>query len=102
MKPKSPGPYILVFLLLVLLFLSFFVPAGLILSMDNFLPFKYERYQYQIGISSLILSLVFLTAAVKFLLWGMRRMATNLDILFGNLGLSAEYYVKDGRHYFGN
>ena len=102
MKPKSPGPYILVFLLLVLLFLSFFVPAGLILSMDNFLPFKYERYQYQIGISSLILSLVFLTAAVKFLLWGMRNMATNLDILFGNLGLSAEHHVKDGRHYFGN
>jgi len=102
MKPKKPGPYILIYLLLVFLFLCFAVPGGLILSTDSFLPFKYERYRSFIGISSMALALVFLALSVKFLLWGMRRMATNLDILFENLGLSAEKHAREGRHFFGN
>ena len=92
----------MVFLLLVLLFLGFFVPGGLILSTDNILPFKYEPHKYLIGISSIILALITLVIAVKFLLWGIRRMASNLDILFVNLGLREEHHAKDGRHYFGD
>ena len=102
MRPKKPGPYILVFLLLVFLFIASFVPGGLILSMDNFLPFKYQHYQYHIGISCIVLSLIFLVCSAKFMIWGMRRMATNLDILFNNLNLSTENYSSDGRHYFGD
>jgi len=102
MKQKSPGPFVVVYLLLVLLFLGFFVPGGLILSTENLLPFKYEPYKYSIGISCIILGLITLIISVKFLLWGMRRMASNLDILFVNLGLRGENYAKDGRHYFGH
>jgi len=102
MKQKSPGPYVVVYLLLVLLFLTFLVPGGLILSTENFLPFKYEPHKYSIGISCIILGLITLIISVKFLLWGMRRMASNLDILFVNLGLKGENYAKDGRHYFGD
>lgn len=102
MKPKKPGRYIFIYLMLVLLFLAFFVPGGLILSTDNILPFKYARYQYHIGISCIVLALIFLVISVKFMIWGMRQMAANLDILFGGLGLSAEKYAADGRHYFGN
>jgi len=102
MKPKKPGPYILVYLLLVLLFIGFFVPAGLILTTDGILPFKYQRYQYHIGITSMVLALIFLVISIKFMIWGMRRMATNLDILFQDLGLSAEKYAADGRHFFGD
>ena len=102
MKQKSPGPYVVVFLLLVLLFLGFFVPGGLILSTENFLPFKYEPHKYAIGISCIILGLITLIISVKFLIWGMRRMASNLDILFVNLSLKGENHAKDGRHYFGD
>jgi hypothetical protein len=102
MKQKSPGPYVVVFLLLVLLFLGFFVPGGLILSTENFLPFKYEPHKYAIGISCIILGLITLIISVKFLIWGMRRMASNLDILFVNLTLKGENHAKDGRHYFGD
>ena len=102
MKQKKPGPYVLIYLLLVLLFLGFFVPGGIILSTDNVLPFKYEPHKNVIAISCLILGFAFLILSVKFLLWGMRRMATNLDILFKNLGLAGEHHAKDGRHYFGD
>jgi len=102
MKQKSPGPYVVVYLLLVLLFLAFFVPGGLILSTDNFLPFKYEPHKYPIGISCIILGLITLFISVKFLIWGMRRMASNLDILFVKLNLRGENHAKDGRHYFGD
>jgi hypothetical protein len=102
MKQKSPGPYVVVFLLLVLLFLGFFVPGGLILSTENFLPFKYEPHKYAIGISCIILGLITLIISIKFLIWGMRRMASNLDILFVKLSLGGENHAKDGRHYFGD
>jgi len=102
MKQKNPGPYVVVFLLLVLLFLGFFVPGGLILSTENFLPFKYEPHKYAIGISCIILGLITLIISVKFMIWGMRRMASNLDILFVKLSLKGENYAKDGRHYSGD
>jgi hypothetical protein len=101
MKQKKSGIYVLIYLMLVLIFIALMVPGGIILTTDNVLPFRYQGDKNLIGTSLLILSFVALFASVKFLLWGMRNMAKNLDILFQNLGLTGEHYSNDGRHYLG-
>jgi hypothetical protein len=102
MKPKKPGPFILGYLTLSLMFVACLVTGGLLVSTDNLLPFKYQSYQVHIGIPLLVLALVFIVASVKFLIWGKKRMATNLDIVFGHLGLNGDAFRLEGRHYSGN
>ncbi|MCK5683758.1 hypothetical protein KAJ27_06540 [bacterium] len=101
MKPKKPGFYIMMYLLLVLIFLCLFVSGGLVISMDRLLSYKYAPHKLKIGISLMIMGFAVLIGSVKFMLWGMREMAGNLDGFFKNLGLKSESYAADGRHYHG-
>lgn len=101
-KARKPGPYIAGFLLLVLVFLALFVTGGLILSTDGLLSYKYAPYRTAIGLILLTAGLGVLAGAVVFMIRGMRKMADNLDLIFGHLGLESEGFRRDGKHYFGN
>jgi hypothetical protein len=101
MKPKKPGLLILGYLALALTAVACMVAGVLIVSTDGFLSYEYAPHRNLIGISLLVLAMVFLVAQVKFMLWGMQWMASNLDTLFVPLGLQAEKHSLNGRHYFG-
>ncbi len=102
MKQKRPGPFIVGYLVLVGLYISLLAAGVIILSMDNVLGFKYEPYSLHIGVALVLSGILVLAISVKFLISGMRQLATNLDILFEKLSLRAEPHRLNGRHYFGS